>query len=157
MLKNIIHLTIHYLEKNILEHKRLLLPVFSLCRDWSHLSFVKYIVKDNISHGVTRVLHAISRKNSILPRHNTWTSMIASTLTISFGGSVGAEAPVVLTGSAIGSNLARLFKLNYRQITLMVGCGAAAAVSGIFKAPLAGLLFTLEVLMLDLTMASLIP
>ncbi len=157
MLKNIIHLTIHYLEKNILEHKDYYYLFFPFAGIGLTYLFVKYIVKDNISHGVTRVLHAISRKNSILPRHNTWTSMIASTLTISFGGSVGAEAPVVLTGSAIGSNLARLFKLNYRQITLMVGCGAAAAVSGIFKAPLAGLLFTLEVLMLDLTMASLIP
>jgi CIC family chloride channel protein len=150
-------LTIHYLEKNILEHKDYYYLFFPFAGIGLTYLFVKYIVKDNISHGVTRVLHAISRKNSILPRHNTWTSMIASTLTISFGGSVGAEAPVVLTGSAIGSNLARLFKLNYRQITLMVGCGAAAAVSGIFKAPLAGLLFTLEVLMLDLTMASLIP
>ena len=89
--------------------------------------------------------------------HNTWTSMFASTLTIAFGGSVGAEAPVVLTGSAIGSNLGRMFNLSYRNITLMIGCGAAGAIAGIFKAPLTGLLFTLEVLMLDLTMASLIP
>jgi chloride channel protein, CIC family len=156
-LKNIIHLTTKYLENNILAHKDYYYLFFPIIGIGLTYLFVKYVVKDNISHGVTRVLHAISRKNSMLPRHNTWTSMIASTLTISFGGSVGAEAPVVLTGSAIGSNLARLFKLNYRQITLMVGCGAAGAVSGIFKAPLAGLLFTLEVLMLDLTMASLIP
>jgi chloride channel protein, CIC family len=119
--------------------------------------FVRYIIKDNISHGVTRVLFSISKQNSLLKKHNTWSSMVASTITISCGGSVGAEAPVVLTGSAIGSNLARFFKLNYRQITLMVGCGAAGAIAGIFKAPLAGMLFTLEVLMLDLTLASLIP
>lgn len=119
--------------------------------------FVKYVIKDNISHGVTRVLYSISKQNSILKPHNTWSSVLASTITISCGGSVGAEAPVVLTGSAIGSNLARFFKLNYRQITLMVGCGAAGAIAGIFKAPLAGMLFTIEVLMLDLTTASLIP
>ncbi|HKK80973.1 MAG TPA: chloride channel protein, partial [Prolixibacteraceae bacterium] len=104
-----------------------------------------------------RVLQSISKRNSLIKKHNTWTSMLSSTITISFGGSVGAEAPVVLTGSAIGSNLARVFKLDYRKIILMVGCGAAGAIAGIFKAPLTGLLFTLEVLMLDLTMASLIP
>jgi CIC family chloride channel protein len=119
--------------------------------------FVRYVIKDNISHGITRVLFSISKQNSLLKPHNTWSSMVASTITISCGGSVGAEAPVVLTGSAIGSNLARFFKLNYRQITLMVGCGAAGAIAGIFKAPLAGMLFTIEVLMLDLTMASLVP
>lgn len=119
--------------------------------------FVKYVIKDNISHGVTRVLYSISKQNSILKPHNMWSSVLTSTVTISCGGSVGAEAPVVLTGSAIGSNLARFFKLNYRQITLMVGCGAAGAIAGIFKAPLAGMLFTIEVLMIDLTTASLIP
>ena len=118
---------------------------------------VKYVIKDNISHGVTRVLYSISKQNSLLKPHNMWSSVVGSTITISCGGSVGAEAPVVLTGSAIGSNLARFFKLNYRQITLMVGCGAAGAIAGIFKAPLAGMLFTIEVLMLDLTTASLIP
>ncbi|MBP7508090.1 MAG: chloride channel protein, partial [Prolixibacteraceae bacterium] len=97
--------------------------------------FVRYVIKDNISHGVTRVLYSISKQNSILKPHNMWSSVLASTVTISCGGSVGAEAPVVLTGSAIGSNLARFFKLNYRQITLMVGCGAAGAIAGIFKAP----------------------
>lgn len=157
ILKNIIHLTTNYLEVNILEQGRYYYLIFPIIGITLTYLFVKYIVKDNISHGVTRVLYAISRRNSVLARHNTWTSMIASTLTISFGGSVGAEAPVVLTGSAIGSNLARMFKLNYRQITLMVGCGAAGAIAGIFKAPFAGMLFTIEVLMLDLTMSSLIP
>ncbi|MBN2807401.1 MAG: chloride channel protein [Prolixibacteraceae bacterium] len=157
ILKNLIHESIEFIENHLIregQYYYLLFPIIGIA--FTYL-FVKYVVKDNIGHGVTRVLYAISRNNSMLKTHNTWTSMIASTMTISFGGSVGAEAPVVLTGSAIGSNLARLFKLNYRQITLMVGCGAAAAVAGIFKAPLAGLLFTLEVLMLDLTMASLIP
>ena len=119
--------------------------------------FVKYIVKDNISHGITRVLYAMSRKQSHLKRHNTWSSVVASAITIGFGGSVGAEAPIVLTGSAIGSNLGQLFKMDNRTLLLLVGCGASAAIAGIFKAPIAGLVFTLEVLMVDLTMASLLP
>lgn len=119
--------------------------------------FIRYIVKDDISHGVTRILYAISRRQSRLKTHNCWSSIIASAITIGFGGSVGAEAPIVLTGSAIGSNLGRLFHMDHKTMMLLVGCGAAGAVAGIFKAPIAGLVFTLEVLMIDLTMASLLP
>lgn len=119
--------------------------------------FVRYIVKDTISHGITQVLYAISTKKSRLKVHNCWSSVIASAITIGFGGSVGAEAPIVLTGSAIGSNLGRLFKMDNKTLMLLVGCGAAAAIAGIFKAPIAGLVFTLEVLMVDLSMASLLP
>ena len=119
--------------------------------------FIKYVVKDNISHGITRVLYAISTKKSHLKSHNCWSSVIASAITIGFGGSVGAEAPIVLTGSAIGSNLGQLFHVEKKSLILLVGCGAAAAIAGIFKAPIAGLVFTLEVLMVDLSMASLLP
>ena len=119
--------------------------------------FVRYVVKDDISHGVTKILYAISRRKSRIKRHNTWSSIIASSITIGCGGSVGAEAPIVLTGSAIGSNLGMLFKMENRTLMLLVGCGAAGAVAGIFKAPIAGLVFTLEVLMIDLTMSSLLP
>ncbi|WP_321374920.1 chloride channel protein [uncultured Draconibacterium sp.] len=119
--------------------------------------FVRYIIRDDIGHGVSKILYSISRKSSKLKPHKTYSSMIASSLTIGFGGSVGAEAPIVLTGASIGSNLARIFKLRYKYITLMVGCGAAGAIAGIFNAPMAGIVFTLEVLMLDLTMAFLIP
>ena len=119
--------------------------------------FVRYVVKDDISHGVTRILYAISRRQGRIKRHNTWSSIIASSITIGFGGSVGAEAPIVLTGSAIGSNLGNIFKMEHRTLMLLVGCGAAGAVAGIFKAPIAGLVFTLEVLMIDLTMSSLLP
>ena len=119
--------------------------------------FVRYVVKDDISHGVTKILYAISQRKSRIKRHNTWSSILASSITIGFGGSVGAEAPIVLTGSAIGSNLGMLFKMENRTLMLLVGCGAAGAVAGIFKAPIAGVVFTLEVLMIDLTMSSLLP
>lgn len=132
----------------------LIYPVIGI---WLTSLFVKYVVRDNISHGITRVLYAISTKQSRLKGHNTWSSIVASAITIGFGGSVGAEAPIVLTGSAIGSNLGKIFHLDNRTLMLLVGCGATAAVSGIFKAPIAGLVFTLEILMVDLTMASLLP
>ena len=119
--------------------------------------FVRNIVKDDISHGVTKILYAISRRQGRIKRHNVWSSTIATAFTIGFGGSVGAEAPIVLTGSAIGSNLGSVFKMEHRTLMLLVGCGAAGAIAGIFKAPIAGLVFTLEVLMIDLTMSSLLP
>jgi len=119
--------------------------------------FVRYVIKDDISHGVSKILYSISRQSSRIKSHNSWSSIVASSLTIGFGGSVGAEAPIVYTGAAIGSNLARFFKMKYKYVTLMIGCGAAGAIAGIFNAPIAGIIFTLEVLMLDLSMAFLIP
>ena len=119
--------------------------------------FVKYIVRDDISHGITKILYAISQRKSIIKPHNMWSSVVGSGLTIGFGGSVGAEAPIVLTGAAIGSNLAKAFRLNQKTMMLMIGCGAAGAIGGIFKEPIAGLVFTLEVLMMDLTMTSVAP
>ena len=119
--------------------------------------FVKYILRDDISHGVTKILYAISQRKSIMKLHNTWSSVVASSVTIGFGGSVGAESPVVLTGSAIGSNLGRFFKMDQKTLMLMVGCGAAGAISGIFQAPIAGVVFTLEVLMIDMTFNSIVP
>ena len=119
--------------------------------------FIKYVVRDDISHGVTKILYAISRKRARIKSHNQWSSVVASSITIGFGGSVGAEAPIVLTGSAIGSHLGKRFQLPSQTILLLVGCGAAGAIAGIFKAPIAGLMFVIEVLMLDLTMKSLLP
>ena len=118
---------------------------------------VRYIVRDDISHGVTKILFAIAGRKGRIKAHNMWSSVCASSITIGFGGSVGAEAPIVLTGSAIGSNLGTLFRMEHKTLMLLIGCGAAGAVAGIFKAPIAGLCFTLEVLMIDLTMASLLP
>lgn len=121
------------------------------------LLLVRYVIRDRIGHGVTRVLVAVSKNESRIKPHNMWSSMAASAVTIGFGGSVGAEAPIVLTGAAIGSNFASFMKLSYRDITLMLGCGAAGAIAGIFKAPLAGVLFTMEILLFNISMTSLLP
>jgi len=118
---------------------------------------LKYVIKDNIGHGVTKVLLAISRNESRIRPHNMWSSLLTSSLTIGFGGSVGAEAPIVYTGAAIGSNFARYLGMSYRSITILLGCGAAGAVAGIFKAPLAGVLFTLEILLFNISMTSMMP
>jgi chloride channel protein, CIC family len=158
LLKNAIHYTHNFLTVVISQRSgSFLYLIFPITGMFLTLLFVKFIVKDKIGHGISRILFAISKKKSYLKGHNTWTSIIASTLTISFGGSVGAEAPIVLTGSSIGSTVGRFFKMNYRHITLLIGCGAAGAISGIFKAPIAGIVFTLEILMLDLTTASIVP
>lgn len=158
----ILHILIHQIQAILTEGFEVnsfnwLYLVFPVIGIYLTSLFVRYVVRDNISHGITRILYAISSKRSHLKPHNCWSSVIASAITIGFGGSVGAEAPIVLTGSAIGSNLGQLFKIDNKTMMLLVGCGAAAAIAGIFKAPIAGLVFTLEVLMVDLTMASLLP
>lgn len=158
ILKNCIHYAHEFISKGITEGSTsYLYLVYPLAGMFLTVLFVKYIVRDNIGHGVSRVLYAISKRKSFLKAHNTWTSVAASTITIGFGGSVGAEAPVVLTGSSIGSAIGRFFRLNYRSITLLIGCGAAGAIAGIFNAPIAGIVFTIEILMLDLTMSSIVP
>lgn len=158
LLKYLIHIIQNFLTDNFTgtgaNYLYLIYPVIGI---FLAGLFVRYIVKDDISHGVTKILYAISRRKGRIKRHNIWSSMIASSITIGFGGSVGAEAPIVLTGSAIGSNLGSVFKMEHRTLMLLVGCGAAGAIAGIFKAPIAGLVFTIEVLMIDLTMTSLLP
>lgn len=158
LLKNIIHISSRFLTEDFdalqENYHYFLYPGIGILITYI---YVKYVVKEDISHGVTKVLESISRKKGYLRAHNMFTSIISSTITIGFGGSVGAEAPVVLTGSSIGSTIARKFNMSYRTMTVLIGCGAAGAISGIFKAPLAGMLFAIEVLMLDLTMSSLIP
>ncbi|MBR5043611.1 MAG: chloride channel protein, partial [Bacteroidales bacterium] len=121
------------------------------------LILLRFVIKDNISHGVTKVLLAVSRGESKIKPHNMWSSMLTSSITIGFGGSVGAEAPIVYTGAAIGSNLGQRFGLSYRSITVLLGCGAAGAISGIFKAPLAGVLFTMEILLFNISLSSMLP
>lgn len=158
ILKNLIHFIQSLLSVNFaadeVNYLFLLYPVLGI---FISGLFVRFIVKDDIGHGVTKILYAISQRKCRIKPHNTWTSIVASGLTIGFGGSVGAEAPIVLTGAAIGSNLGRLFRLEQRTLMILLGCGAAGAIAGIFKAPIAGLVFVIEVLLLDLTMASVLP
>ena len=158
LMKNTIHYTHHFLTKQFhIENANYLYLAYPFFGIILTVLLVRFFVKDNIGHGVSRILFAISQKSSKIKQHNNYSSILASTLTIGFGGSVGAEAPIVLTGASIGSSLGQLLKLNYKNITLLIGCGAAGAVAGIFKAPIAGLVFVLEVLLLDLTMASIVP
>lgn len=158
LLKKLIHLVEHVLTSTFsVSEANYLYLVYPAIGIFLTLLYVRYVVKDDIGHGVTKILYAISRRQGRIKRHNTWTSLIASSLTIGMGGSVGAEAPIVLTGSAIGSNLGIFFKMNHKTLMLLIGCGAAGAIAGIFKAPIAGMLFTIEVLMLDLTAASVMP
>ena len=158
LLKSFIHLIQWFVEQHLIAGTHtwwyLITPVIGITLA---ALFVKYLVRDDISHGITKILYAISQRKSIIKAHNMWSSVIGSGLTIGFGGSVGAEAPIVLTGAAIGSNLAKAFRLDQKTMMLMIGCGAAGAIGGIFKAPIAGLVFTLEVLMMDLTMTSVAP
>lgn len=154
LIASIKYLLTHQFETS---ESNLLYLVYPVVGIYLTMLFVRYVVRDDIGHGITKILYAIARKKSRIAGHNTWSSVLASAITIGFGGSVGAEAPIVLTGSAIGSNLGKLFRLNTRTLMLLVGCGAAGAVSGIFKAPIAGLVFTVEVIMVDLTMSSLLP
>ena len=158
LLKSFIHLIQWFVEEHLIADGHtwwyLITPIIGITLA---ALFVKYIVRDDISHGITKILYAISQRKSIIKPHNMWSSVVGSGLTIGFGGSVGAEAPIVLTGAAIGSNLAKAFRLDQKTMMLMIGCGAAGAIGGIFKAPIAGLVFTLEVLMMDLTMTSVAP
>lgn len=158
LLKFLIHSIQHVLVGN-LEHTgaNYLLLVFPVIGILLAGLYVKYIVREDIGHGVTKILYAISQRKSRINPHNMYTSIVASSVTIGFGGSVGAEAPIVLTGAAIGSNLGRMFRMEQKTLMLLVGCGAAGAIAGIFKAPIAGLVFVIEVLMLDLTMTSVLP
>lgn len=158
VLKTLIHEIKHLLTSQFAEDEaNLLYLVFPSVGILISMLFVKYIVRGDISHGVTKILYAMSRGRSRIKSHNRWSSIIASAITIGFGGSVGAEAPIVLTGAAWGSDFGKRFHLPPKTLMLLVGCGAAGAVSGIFKAPIAGLVFVLEVLMLDLSFSSLLP
>jgi len=158
MLKNFIHYVSNFLTRYFKDSEEsyfyLAYPMIGILIS---VLIVRYLIKDDISHGVSKILSVISKKGSVIKAHNMFSSMVTSGFTIGFGGSVGAEAPIVYTGAAIGSNISTLFKLNQNQVRLLIGCGATGAIAGIFKAPVAGIMFTLEVLMLDLTMASIIP
>ena len=158
LLKYLIHVISHLLKANLsLTDANWLYLVYPVVGILIVTLFIRFVVKDNISHGVTRVLYAISRRKSRLKKRNMYASLVASSITIGFGGSVGAEGPIVFTGAAIGSNVGQAFRLSPRILMLLVGCGAAAGIAGIFRAPIAGMLFTLEVLMIDFTGVTVMP
>lgn len=158
ILKSLIHLIqnslLSWSSPEVSTYLYLLLPGIGMLIS---MLLVKYLVKDDVGHGVTKVLLAISRNESRIKRRHTWSSILTSSVTIGFGGSVGAEAPIVFTGAALGSNVARVLGLSYKQMTMLLGCGAAGAVAGIFKAPLAGVLFTLEILLFNISMTAILP
>ena len=158
VLKNFIHYVSHSLTKHLeVSDESLFYLAYPMIGILISVLIIKYLIKDDISHGVSKILSVLSKKGIYIKAHNMFSSMVTSGFTIGFGGSVGAESPIVYTGSAIGSYISRVFNLNPNQVRLLIGCGATGAIAGIFKAPIAGIMFTLEVLMLDLTMASLIP
>ena len=158
LLKWFVHFVEHLLTHNFnVDSSNALYLIYPVVGILMSALFIKFIVRDNIGHGITKILYAISRNQGHIRSHNTWSSIVASGITIGFGGSVGAESPVVLTGSAIGSRIGSWFHQDHRTIMLLVGCGAAGAIAGIYKAPITGLVFTIEVLMIDLTMWSLVP
>jgi CIC family chloride channel protein len=158
ILKTIIHFIQHFLTDNFSTvNANILYLIYPVIGILISGLLVKYVIRDDISHGITKILYAISQKKSYIKPHNMYSSIFASSITIGFGGSVGAEAPIVLTGAAIGSNLGRFFRIEQRHLMLLIGCGAAGAISGIFKAPIAGLVFVIEVLLLDLTMTTILP
>jgi chloride channel protein, CIC family len=158
LLKNLTHF-VELKSKSLLlgDHSNDLSFLLPLGGIFASMVFVKHILKQDIGHGVSKILFSISKRKGHLKPHNTWSSMLASSITVGLGGSVGLEAPITLTGSAIGSSIAHLLKLNYKSVVLLVGCGAAGAIAGIFKAPIAALIFAFEVLMLDLTAWSIVP
>lgn len=157
IIKNLVHFISNFAEKYLASENNyifIILPIFGILLA---VLFIKYVIRRPVRHGVPNVLYAISKNNGIINRHNMFSSIIASALTVGMGGSVGLEGPTVSTGAAIGSNVGRLFRLNYKQITLLLGCASSAAMAAIFKAPIAAIIFAIEVIMLDLTMASILP
>jgi CIC family chloride channel protein len=158
ILKNTVHYT-HLFVTSQLAFRgiNLLYLAYPLAGVFLTVLFVRFFIKDKMGHGITKILYSISKQNGKIKPHNSYSSIIASTLTVGFGGSVGLESPIVMTGSAIGSNIGRMFGMNYKSVITLIGCGAAGAIAGIFKAPIAAVVFSLEVLMLDLTVWSIIP
>lgn len=158
ILKSTVHLIIHYLEIN--------LDIFSF--NYLYLAYpmvgilltvfvAKYLFKENLGHGITHILYAISKNSSVVRKTRMYSRMVTSAITVGFGGSVGLEAPIVVTGSAIGSNLARLFHLGYKNRTVLLGCGAAGAISAIFNSPVTGVIFAMEVILTEVKISKFIP
>lgn len=157
ILKNLVHFIQSLMTEKLAQTYNYFYFAFPAAGILLTILFIRYINREPVRHGIPNVLHSISKKNGIVSRHNMYSSIICSTLTVGFGGSAGLEGPTVLTGAAIGSNIGRFFRMNYNQLILLIGCACSGAMAAIFKAPVAAIVFSLEVIMLDLTLASLIP
>ncbi len=156
-IKNFVHLIESNLSKLADVQSGYWYIIFPIIGIFLVLVFIKYINRNPVRHGIPGVLFAISKNWGKIKPHNLYSSVITSALTVGFGGSVGLEGPTVATGAAIGSNIGKIFNLNYKQVTLLLGCACAGAMAAIFKAPIAAIVFALEVIMLDLTMAAIVP
>jgi len=158
IIKNLVHF-IHEALQQVFQgdHSRFYLFLLPLMGILLVVLFIRYVNKRPVGHGIPGVLFSISKNNGIIHSHNLYSSIITSAITVGFGGSVGLEGPSVATGGAIGSSIGKAFKLSYKEITLLISCASAGALSAIFKAPIAGIVFALEVIMLDLTMWAVIP
>ncbi|MCD6113284.1 MAG: chloride channel protein [Bacteroidales bacterium] len=158
ILKYLVHLIESLLTSEFsLEYRNLLYFAYPAIGIFLTVIFIKYLLKQDVGDGVPKVLHSIAKWNGKMRLHNVYSSLISSALTVGFGGSVGLEGPTVATGGAIGSNISKIFHLNYKQTVLLVGCASVGAMSAIFKSPIAAIVFGIEVIMLDLTMSSIIP
>lgn len=158
VLKETVHLIQHFLlEGDHAEVNNYLIYFYPLFGIMITVLITRYWWKEKLGHGITDILFAISQKSSILMRGKMYSRMITSAITVGFGGSVGLEAPIVVTGTAIGSNIGRLMHLDYKNRTLLIGCGAAGAIAGIFNSPITGVIFSSEVILAGLGFATFIP
>ncbi len=158
-LKALTHSIARTLQDDVVwEYKYILYLLFPLIGILLSVMYVRrFIRKDKFEHGLTPVIYAVSRKSSKIPVHNIYSQIITSALTVGFGGSAGLEAPIVFSGSAIGSNIARFFGLNYRETTMLLACGAAAGIAGAFNSPVAGMVFAIEILLPEFSIPAFIP
>ncbi len=158
IIKNLVHFIEVALSKAIEgDYEKILIILLPITGITLAVVFIKYINRKPVRHGIPGVLFAISRNNAIIRAHNMYSSIVSSVLTVGFGGSVGLEGPMIATGGALGSNIGRLFNLSYKEVTLLISCACAGVISSVFKAPIAGIVFAIEVIMLDLTMYAMIP
>lgn len=157
-LKNLTHSIQYLLESEFIkEIHHVFYFIFPIIGFLLVFFIIKYVINKKVGHGIPSTLYAISKQKGIMPRHQMWASILTAPLTVGFGGSVGLEGPTVATGAALGSNFARLFHLNQTARTLLIGCAAAGAMSSIFKAPIAAIVFAVEIFSLELTLVSMIP
>lgn len=158
ILKSTVHIIIQYLELN---HTFFSFNYFYLFYPLLGIILTglvsKYLFKESLGHGITQILYSISKNSSVIRKTRMYSRMVTSAITVGFGGSVGLEAPIVVTGSAIGSNLGRLFHLGYKKRTVLLGCGAAGAISAIFNSPVTGVIFAMEVILTEVKISRFIP